>query len=102
MPTPHCHRQPRHFVFAAKNRALSRIVSLASVFSRVRSAQRRPRFIERNVPVAADAQNLQINAAGIVNSLLVLPAMGLEIERPPIGTFVEVSGMLIWSTGYPA
>jgi hypothetical protein len=49
------------------------------------AAQRRAGLVEGDVAVAADAENLEVDAAGVLDPLLVLPAMDLEIERPAIG-----------------
>src|SRR5439155_8535230 len=49
------------------------------------AAQRGAGLVEGDVPVAANAQDLQVNGAGVVNSLLVLPAMEFKIGGPTIG-----------------
>src|SRR5207244_3239896 len=49
------------------------------------AAQRRAWLIEADVPVAPDAQNLQVDAAGIADHLLVPLAIGFGILRQPVG-----------------
>ena len=82
---PHRDRQPRHFVLAAE---VAGVVADGFAGQRLQSraaAEGRAGFVEGDMPVAADAEDLQINPAGILDLLLVEPAVGLEIERPAVG-----------------
>ena len=54
-----------------KKRALSSRVCLVRVLIRVRERERRARLVERDVPVGADAEDLQVDAAGVGDARLV-------------------------------
>ena len=68
-----------------KNRALSRIVSPVNDLDPRAAAQRRTRLVKGDVPVAADPQDLQIDAARVLDHLFVALATGLEVRRPAVG-----------------
>src|SRR5262245_61935776 len=46
--------------------------------------QRRPRLVEADVPVHAEAEDLQIDSAGAGNRVFVTHALGLRIRRSPV------------------
>ena len=68
-----------------KKRALSIRVCLVSVLIRVRERQRGTGLVERDVPVGADPEDLQIDAARVADRGLVRRACGGDVGGQAIG-----------------
>ena len=67
-----------------KNRALSLRVWLVNVLIRVQGG-RASGFVEGDMPVGADAQNLEVNAAGVRNGAFVHLARGRQVRGQSVG-----------------
>ena len=86
-----------------KNRALSRRVCSVSVLIRVVEDERRAGLVEGQVAVAADAEHLEVDAAGLGELRLVGGTGGRHVGRVravhPVGGQAQVVGQLAGDRG---
>ncbi len=74
-----------HFLFAAEEAGVVAHRFVGERFEPRAAAQRRAGLVEGDVPVAADAEDLQVDASFVGDHPLVLLAVGGEVERPAVG-----------------
>ena len=63
----------------------------------VRAAERGRRLVEADVPVAADAEDDQVQTAGAGDRTLVAHAFGVKSAASPPGTRCASARMLTWA-----
>src|SRR5260370_34060285 len=85
----------RNFFFGGKELAIVLDGFLAENFQAGARTEARGRFVESDVAVAADAENLQVDAAGIANSLFVGGAILLVASLDRAIGDVDVGGRYV-------